>query len=262
MKKWFVLFIVSIGIATLFDEQIAMFVFDRDSLFANFFYVFGELPSLILATFSWLWTMLYLKKRNHPTWMVALLIYLAFMMSIFIQPLRYSNQFVYWMIIIPLIMSAITFKLSNKIEDNTLNQYHLHFLIIGLTVMFSILLPQLIKLIWERPRPYIVLSGEQFQVWYVGLNLTFDNAYKSFPSGHSAVVASLLSLIVFKSELRNRTYVILKYILFFYVFLMMISRMIRGDHYLSDVLFGAVIPYLIFVYVQELLIKDKNIKLK
>ena len=251
MKKWFVLFIVFIGIATLFDEQIAMFVFDRDSLFANLFYVFGELPSLILGTFAWLWTMLYLKNRNHSTWMVAFLIYLAFMMSIFIQPLRYSNQFDYWMIIIPLIMSAITLKLSNKIEDNTLNQYHLHFLVIGLTILVSVLLPQLIKLLWERPRPYIVLGGEQFKAWYVGFNLTFDNAYKSFPSGHSAVAASLLSLIVFKSELRNRSYVILKYILFFYVFLMMISRMIRGDHYLSDVLLGVMISTLIYMYIRK-----------
>lgn len=256
MKKWFMLFIVLIGIATLFDEQVAMIVFNRDSLFTNLFYIYGELPSLILGAIAWLWTMLYLKNTNHPTWMIAFIIYLIFMMSIFIQPMRYLNQFEYWMIIIPLLISVIILKLSNKIEENILNQYHLYFLVIGMTIVLSIFLPQLIKLIWERPRPYVVFNGGDFQAWYIGFNFTFDNAYKSFPSGHSAVVASLLSLTVFRMELKARTYSLLKLTLFVYVFLMMISRMVRGDHYLSDVLIGTTISILIHMYFRERFMVD------
>ena len=152
MKKWYTVFIVLIGLATFFDEHIAMIVFDRDSLFANLFYVFGELPSLILGALAWLWTSLYLKKHNHVLWKCTCVFYLAFMISIFVQPPRYFNRFEYWMLIIPVILSLITFRLFDKVMDEQLNRYHLHFLIIGLTILFSILVPQLIKLIWERPR--------------------------------------------------------------------------------------------------------------
>ena len=258
MKKWYFVFVMLIGLATLFDEPIAIIVFNRDSLFANLFYAFGELPSLILGALAWLWTSLYLKKHNHVSWKWTCVFYLAFMIGIFVQPPRYFNHFEYWMLIIPVILSLITFRLFDKVTDEQLNRYHLHFLIIGLTILFSILIPQLLKLIWERPRPYLVFSGIDFQAWYIGLNLTFDNVTKSFPSGHSAVAASLISLNAFKMELKNRTYKLLKFILFLYILMMMISRMIRGDHYLSDVLFGAVIPYLIYVHVQNVSMKDKN----
>ena len=258
MKKRYFVFAILIGLATLFDEQIAMIVFNCDSLFANLFYTFGELPSLILGTFAWLWTSLYLKRHDKVFWKLTCVFYLAFMISVFIQPIRYSNRFEYWMLVIPVILSVIVFRLFDKLKDEQLNRYHLHFLVIGLTVLSSILVPQFFKMIWERPRPYLVFSGIDFQAWYIGLNLTLDNAYKSFPSGHSAVAASLLSLTVFKMEMKNRTYKLLKFILFLYILMMMISRMIRGDHYLSDVLFGAVIPYLIYVHVQNVSMKDKN----
>ena len=262
MKQWYTVFIVLIGLATFFDEHIAMIVFDRDSLFANLFYVFGELPSLILGALAWLWMSQYLKRHKHMLWKWTCVFYLAFMISFFIQPLRYSNRFEYWMLVVPVILSLITFRLFDKVTDEQLNRYHLHFLIIGLTILFSILIPQLLKLIWERPRPYLVISGVDFQAWYIGLNLTFDNATKSFPSGHSAVAASLISLNAFKMEMKNQTYKLLKFMLFLYILMMMISRMIRGDHYLSDVLLGAVIPYLIYVYIQNLLMKDNNEILK
>lgn len=258
MKQWYTVFIVLIWLATLFDEPIAIIVFNRDSLFANLFYTFGELPSLILGTVAWLWTSLYLKRHDKVFWKLTCVFYLAFMISVFIQPIRYSNRFEYWMLVVPVILSLITFRLFDKVTEEQLNRYHLHFLIIGLTILFSILIPQLLKMIWERPRPYLVFSGIDFQAWYIGLNLTFDNAYKSFPSGHSAVAASLLSLTVFKSKMRESCFQALKWSIYFYVLLMMVSRMVRGDHYLSDVLFGAVIPYLIYIYIWNLLMKDNN----
>ena len=258
MKQWYTVFIVLIGLATFFDEHIAMIVFDRDSLFANLFYVFGELPSLILGALAWLWMSQYLKRHKHMLWKWTCVFYLAFMISIFIQPLRYSNRFEYWVLVVPVILSLVTFRLFDKITDEQLNRYHLHFLIIGLTILFSILLPQLLKLIWERPRPYLVISGKDFQAWYIGLNLTFDNATKSFPSGHSAVAASLISLTVFKMEMKNRTYKLLKFMLFFFILMMMISRMIRGDHYLSDVVIGALLSALIYRYVLKRFMVDKK----
>ena len=255
MKKWYFVFAILIGLATLFDEQIAMIVFNRDSLFANLFYTFGELPSLILGTVAWLWTSLYLKRHDKVFWKLTCVFYLAFMISVFIQPIRYSNRFEYWMLVIPMILSVIVFRLFDKVKDEQLNRYHLHFLVIGFTVLSSILVPQFFKMIWERPRPYLVFSGIDFQAWYIGLNLTFDNAYKSLPSGHSAVAASLLSLTVFQVELKDRTFRLLKLTLFVYVLLMMVSRMVRGDHFLSDVLFGVMITIFSFVLIKNTYVK-------
>jgi membrane-associated phospholipid phosphatase len=106
-------------------------------------------------------------------------------------------------------------------------------------------------MIWARPRPYVVFSGEEFQAWYLGFNLTLNNAYKSFPSGHSAVASSLIALNTLKLEIKTKYFGIMNLIISFYIGLVMISRMVRGDHYLSDVVFGGMISMTIFTLLKN-----------
>lgn len=239
---------VFLGFATIYDEQIAEMLFAQAQGFADFFYVYGELPSLVLGTLAWLYVANSLTHKNKH--LVASFIAFGFGLSVVIQPLRYLGMFNIWMIpilatLVLLLMRSFT-RMQYKINDRYFN----HCLIIGFTVLLAIIIPQTIKLIWARPRPYMVFNGASFQAWTIGFNLTLDNAYKSFPSGHSAVTASLISLAIFKPDLKPERYKFLMLCVGVYVGLMMISRMVRGDHYLSDVLFGVLITGVIFKLIQ------------
>lgn len=244
MKKYLFLFIGLVGFATVYDEQIAELLFARAQGFADFFYVYGEVPSLVLGTFAWLWVAKGLNDKNLH--FVAILIAFGFGMSVVMQPLRYLGYFNIWMIPILAILMILLMRKFNQLMFQVNDQYFNYFLIIGITTLLAIALPQAIKLIWARPRPYRVFSGEAFQAWTIGLNLTLDNAYKSFPSGHSALAASLMTLAEFKPELKPNYYKLMMSCIGVYVGLMMISRMVRGDHYLSDVLFGMFLTIVIY----------------
>jgi hypothetical protein len=101
------------------------------------------------------------------------------------------------------VITLTTHALLHILRLAWIETYKHHLIIItwkGLLAWFS---PQIIKMIWAGPRPYVVFSGEQFQVWHVNFYLTFDTAYKSFLSDHSTVAASLVSLSVFISEMEE-----------------------------------------------------------
>lgn len=82
----------------------------------------------------------------------------------------------------------------------------------------------LIKFLWERPRPYLENNVNQI--------LEYSGA--SFPSGHTAV-AFALAYIVYRCNKKTG-------ILFFIAsFLIAVSRIFVGIHWPSDVLAGVVI---------------------
>ena len=93
------------------------------------------------------------------------------------------------------------------------------------TVAGATLINQILKRVFERPRPEMVNQLESF----------------SFPSGHSMMsVGYLLVLAYLIAQLtRNR---IVKRIVYSWTFLLIacigLSRIARGHHYLSDVLAG------------------------
>lgn len=100
-----------------------------------------------------------------------------------------------------------------------------------------------LKLIISRPRYFI----EKFY--------SFGIPNFSFPSSHSALAFSILPFIINKKYL-NYTWVI-------YAILVMVSRILLKQHYLSDTLGGALLGYgvgMILLYLFNR--KDLNIKRK
>ncbi len=97
------------------------------------------------------------------------------------------------------------------------------------------LITQLLKHLIGRPRPNYTVFDESLSFNF----FSTDSAFHSFPSGHSSTIVSvvlILSLLI--PSLRS----------FFYLFgfLIAISRVVVGAHFVTDVLAGAVVAVMVY----------------
>ncbi|MGN1389895.1 MAG: phosphatase PAP2 family protein [Bulleidia sp.] len=109
--------------------------------------------------------------------------------------------------------------------------------------VWSFFIIQVLKIIWGRPR-FISLSDPSvsFEPWFHISGLVFtDDLFKSFPSGHTGAVAMIfwITLLPYAvPELQPERLWILAVL---YTFLVALSRIMAGMHYISDVMAGCAV---------------------
>ena len=145
------------------------------------------------------------------------------------------------------------YRLAKKSDDLKLVK-HILCLFILLGIAYASL--QVLKGIFNRPRYRLVVTGQDgigFIPWYerftgaseyiekYGIN---KGEFRSFPSGHSILSSSMIlcfqTLSWLCPKLKNKRF-LLAFLGFIFSVIIMLSRIILGAHYLSDVSFGAVI---------------------
>lgn len=107
-----------------------------------------------------------------------------------------------------------------------------------LSSFLSLGISVLLKIIFERPRPF---QAELINALQIGLYFLKDNFMTwnfSFPSFQAVLVFSALPIL-------NKNFKKFKYVWLIFACLVAFSRVYFGLHYLSDVLAGAIIGYLI-----------------
>lgn len=250
---------------TFYDYQFSSLIVNPESLFAQFFYMFGELPGTFvgLASLAILTTSYKQEEKKYAT--IGLFV-ATNCMSIIIcfQIIRYLDLNLFPFILLSFILSFITLYSANKLSIEK-KIYLRKYAYVGLiTMILGILIPNLIKIIWARPRYRILLGNDiLYQPWYSPQGFTLDDDWKSFPSGHSAAAAvSLVYLYLPKvfDRLKGKEPVILSFVILWIVNVM-ISRVIRGDHFVTDTLIGTGLSCLIFIQAHKLFInntKDKD----
>lgn len=117
--------------------------------------------------------------------------------------------------------------------------------------LIVVLLFNLVKLGWGRERfRHMMEIGTVagFSPWFIPQGLAAGNEFMSFPSGHSAnaaIVMWITLLPTFLPSLATKEK-LLKVFACIWIALVMVSRIIMGAHFLSDVTMGMMISLVTF----------------
>ncbi len=120
----------------------------------------------------------------------------------------------------------------------------LYCFLVFLSVIFSGLVVNILKILFARYRPKALLETGSYGFHF------FDCGYvvNSFPSGHAAATFSAFVAL-------SIAFPRYKYFFWFCATVIAFSRVVIGSHYLSDVLFGSLIgiltPYLLMYYMEK-----------
>ena len=125
---------------------------------------------------------------------------------------------------INLILLLITFK------DEKMKNLRPVFLLTILSFAIAGISGDLLKQVFNRPRPIIAYAGE--------LSFLTDSNSPAFPSGHATKSVALAVPLIFNNTMDNRLTTVSKILVFSTAILVCLSRIILGAHYLSDVLAG------------------------
>jgi len=192
-----VIYLVSIALFTQYDLSVSKLVYQPNSGFGKFFWMFGELPGTFagitcLALLTTSYTGNDEQKRDYNRVFYGLLTFImGFVMSI--QLIKYLELEFFPYIFIGFILSMILIVWANQLSETKKKQIRVYAFIGILTVILGILIPNVIKLVWARPRYRIMIEDAQlFRYWFDRAGFTLDDNWKSFPSGHSAAAATSL----------------------------------------------------------------------
>ncbi|MDR2795735.1 MAG: phosphatase PAP2 family protein [Spirochaetaceae bacterium] len=273
MKRYIILLSITAGVllvvASFFDLQIAVWLYNPNSSFSEFFEAAGMLPQIgvELIAPAMLFAVLFEKRRTMKTSTVitvfaALLCIAVFLYGtvVYVYVQRSKAPAAVLAVIACVVMflfflAALPF--AKKKPDELLAVALTG--LIALTFGYTIL--QALKTIWGRQRFYTFYTmdniAEQFTKWYIPQGGGGADDFKSFPSGHSFAAMCAVWFAFwprFIDGLKKYTGLILALALLFGL-TVMVSRMIYGRHFLSDVTVGAALGLASFALAKSLVHK-------
>lgn len=130
------------------------------------------------------------------------------------------------------IMFAILLIVCRKNIFN-LGKYYGLVKVIALAIILTVIIAAPLKLLFSQPRPGLVLSNVHV--------LTSSADPNSFPSGHSATTASVVTATILKSKEYFEKYKLINIGLVAFLIVIAFSRIYIGMHFPFDVLVGCAI---------------------
>lgn len=239
-------------IFTFADLRAALMIYNADSVFARCFEIVGTLPMPFIAVFACV-ALLMTDDRAHGVRRlpVCVLIYFLLAFLVFYACLSFGHAVSGGWIPL-LILAAAWVPVSKKLirgitgKGNQADLRRAAFIALcGCAA--AVFGPMLIKEIMSRPRFYLLENPvSDFTFWFVRHPHTPTSADTSFPSGHSAqavTCTALLLIPMFIEKCRTKRYsVTVLCAASAFTVCVMVSRMILGMHYATDVITGSAIP--------------------
>lgn len=249
-------FLVLLGIFTVFDQQLCTLLYHPGNIYGAFFEKFTYLPGCYLLFLST--TILYVHyfKTNNKKFQ-----YLTMLMctvSFFITSYYFYEALAGIGMVLHIILSLCIIFACIKWKQ--LDAYVKTAWIVIFTILAALLTVELFKMLWGRVRPYANLDNSNYYTPWFELNFSdfktyFENSdtTKSFPSGHSnwATLTLCYSFYFKKHQKMAITTSVI------YILLVTTSRVVYGMHHPSDVLCGCAIAYAYYSIAKH---KVKHIK--
>lgn len=259
------LFVLAVVFATFYDLEINTFLYNKNSTFGFIFRVFGEIPAFILLPLCFnIFGVKLIRKKTF--WSIILLVIVTALAIVFWHTILHKFVIAEFLPNFPnLVAIAISvvfgfggLYLLSLINQNTLNTLFMFALLIIATVVATALFTHAIKLVFGRVRFRDLNSDlSDFTAWY---SINGFTGHKSFVSGHTSAAGTIFALNFLphyfaKLQKYKPLFVAISLL---YVAAVGLSRIVVGAHYLSDVLFGALLAYLVTYSVQKIIIKKTN----
>lgn len=295
-NKWhlFSLFgiaILGIVFGSFFDLQINQAIYSVNNGFGIAMSAFGCLPVYIgLSCYGAGYFIIGLKQKNM--WarigliilgIIAIVASIYFQADMIVSVNAFNIQDMFWYVGIPIgiVIAGLGCWLGYHlfIRFENIRQLLIILLIAPLVLLMATLIVNITKGIMCRPRfrflyTYASTMSDYRNWWETGTSVkdayintmgVTSEEFKSFPSGHTATIFSLIPFLVYLPKI-NEKYckyeTILFYIGLIWILLVAFSRILVGAHFLTDVSFGLLIGVAIFTCFDLVLFNKKTLKEK
>ncbi len=238
---------------TFYDLSIAQWIYQPDSGFGWFFQAFGEVPAFFFASLSSTYMISQkdsIMKQKCRRTVLGYGFVLLFSTILGIKTiLDYLGIHSYLLLAVLVIgWILLSFEIVKIVPYDAHPQARKFARIVVSTYVIMLILLCSSKVIWGRMR-FLFMEDviTQFTPWYVLQPFATSNTYMSFPSGHSAqgammLCAVLLPYVFERCRKWNRVCYLVGY---GWTICVMISRMMMGRHFGSDVIIGFLLTYII-----------------
>jgi len=239
---------------TFYDLNLSQAVYNAESKFGHFFEVYGEHPALIIlfAAGSILFNTAKYRQGMSNLFirlvggLFILLGGFAGVLFVFVRGFdRSDGTAMLISLAVTAAIAVIVQLLLNRIPEDTLKMYN-KAAWAGIAIIFAeMLVVNVVKIFWGRLR-FREMGDDfsQFSRWFLpnGIqeNGVTGEAYKSFPSGHSANGWAIWAGLLFM-PLKNKWRSAMLVIAIVWGLCTSYSRIIMGAHFATDVLVGAFI---------------------
>lgn len=254
------------------DFYVSKAIINKDSIFGEIFNRLGELPAfmaLLVGT-----AILYGSRRKDILWrnILGTAIAMPFMglisFAIVFMPVRYTyefdeagipNELYIPMLIIAILIFGLCQFFIYKMGADKLKYYRKHGFILLILAITEMIVVNVLKIIWARPRMRSIETIEQFRRWYEINGPMNAEEFKSFPSGHTANGFMSIAYIMFIPKDKKKLRSIATGIAVTWGICVAISRVLLGAHFLSDVFVGGYVTMLLY-YFYEMVILNRKAK--
>lgn len=242
-KAWLIPYVcigIGLSIGYVYDYQINAYLYDPNNLFGLFFERIILVPiEMIIPVCFFAMYRIYKELRYFFCYVIAC-------GYVVIDMAHYwtSISQVIWLLLFIMIALVLVITLLLHKVPVTIWRSHERFLWFLLSVFLSALIVTFtLKQCWGRVRYREMLQDtSQFTRWIVPQGFS---GHHSFPSGHTTVMSVILCFLYYykhKEPLREVS-MIVKGSIVVLILAMMVSRMIMGAHFLSDVTAGFCVTY-------------------
>lgn len=234
----------SLAVASFYDVPINLRLYDPQNLFGIFFERFALFPIIMVLPITCFAYYRLHKQRMALVCYGLCSCYVVLDLLHFWMPL---SQALFKGLLASMVFMFLLYVVLRKVPITFWKNHERFLLFMSLTLVTAILVTFGLKQCWGRVRfREMYPDVSQFTSWYLPQGV---NGHHSFPSGHTTAISVLLCTLEYdKARGIKKQAGIVHYIgVYTIIFMMMLSRMIMGAHFLSDVTMGFTITYTVYL---------------